>query len=56
MKKLQRIDTCEIVSDLLKEFHTHDIPNNELEKKLENINKSDLFNICFFLDLEKKHG
>lgn len=53
-KELSRLDTCKVISDLLKDYHSRDIPKDEVEKILEKINKSDLFELLYFTDLQKE--
>lgn len=53
-KELSRLDTCKVISDLLKDYHSRDIPKDEVEKILERINKSDLFELLYFTDLQKE--
>lgn len=53
-KELSRLDTCKVVSDLLKNYHCYEIPKDELEKQLKKIKKSDLFELLYFTDLQKE--
>ena len=53
-KELSRLDSCRIISDLLKDYHSRDIPKDEIEKILKDIKKSDLFELLYFTDLEKE--
>lgn len=53
-KELSRLDTCKLISDLLKDYHCYEIPKDELEKSLKKIKKSDLFELLYFTDLQKE--
>lgn len=43
-----------LISDLLKEYYDNDIPDDELEKRLKNVDKASLLHVCHFLDIERK--
>ena len=43
-----------IISDLLKEYYDKDITDDELEKRLKNVDKASLLQVCHFLDIERK--
>lgn len=41
-----------IISDLLKEYHDHDIEYNEIKDRLKDIDIYNLFKILYFTDLD----
>lgn len=43
-----------IIADLLKEYYDNDISDDELEKRLENVDKISLLHVCHFLDIDRK--
>jgi len=43
-----------VIADLLHEFAEKEISDLELEKRLENVNKSSLLHVIHFLDIERK--
>ena len=43
-----------IIADLLKEYYDNDIQDDELEKRLKNIDKVSLLHVCHFLDIDRK--
>lgn len=51
---MNRVNDYKIISELLKEYYDKDISDNELYKKLENVDKLSLFLVAHFLDIDKK--
>lgn len=47
-------DDYKVIADLLKEYHDNDIADDELEKRLKNVDKSSLMHVCLFLDIDRK--
>ena len=43
-----------IIADLLKEYYDNDITDDELEKRLKNVDKVSLLHVCHFLDIDRK--
>lgn len=51
---MNRSNDYKIISELLKEYYDKDIPDSELYKRLENVDKLSLFLVAHFLDIDKK--
>jgi len=48
----KKFNDYKIISDLLKEYHDHDIEYNEIKDKLKDIDIYNLFKILYFTDLD----